>query len=128
MFRLRRPRRSAGYPEGSCTRYAYDTLPWVPLRWGDAQQWPESARRAGLVVDKEPAAGCLCVIQTWDLNDRTGHVVVIDDVLDDGRLMINERWSLCTITVTQLMLRTGVPTAYIHPPQDECRRLPDGAV
>lgn len=77
---------SGGYAYGNCTSYAH----WkraqlgrpIGSMWGNAGSWAVSARNAGNLVNRTPAAGA--IIQD------SGHVAIVDAVLANGDLQLSE--------------------------------------
>jgi len=77
---------SGGYAYGNCTSYAH----WkraqmgrpIGSMWGNAGSWAVSARNAGNLVNRTPAAGA--IIQD------SGHVAIVDAVLPNGDLQLSE--------------------------------------
>lgn len=128
MPRLFKRRTPDEYPEGSCTRFVYDTVPWVPLGWGDAHQWAESARHAGLTVDDNPRPGCVAAWDKQTAYQLWGHVAVVENVPDKYTVHVRQLadvprggWPVTTVS-------RGSILAYIHPPTDTSQRLPRGAL
>ena len=128
MWPLRRTRRRDEYPPGSCTRYVYDTVPWVPLGWGDAFQWEQSARHAGLTISDFPRRGYLAVFSIIDGIRPLGHVSLVSSVGDDGMFSFFEG-NPPRLTCTPPP-REGWPgrTRFIVPPADTTKRLQRGAL
>ena len=69
---------SAGntYPVGQCTWGAKQAAPWVGNYWGNANQWPASARAAGFSTGSTPQVGAIAV---WG-SGYYGHVAVVTAV------------------------------------------------
>src|SRR5262249_47492647 len=53
--------------------------------WGGGGQWADSARRAGVRVDKKPALGA---VAWWSANG--GHVAYVEAINADGSLRLSE--------------------------------------
>lgn len=85
LIRYGTPNRG-NYAWGNCTAYAFDRRADLgrPIggNWGNAGSWANSARNAGYVVNRTPAAGA--VIQDW------GHVAIVEQVLPNGDLELSE--------------------------------------
>jgi surface antigen len=83
---------SAGnrYAPGNCTWYVYERRQQVgqPVGsyWGNANTWASSARAAGLLVNRSPAAGAVLVDQAGYF----GHVAFVERVLPNGDVYITE--------------------------------------
>lgn len=77
---------NGNYAWGNCTAYAFDRRASlgrpIGANWGNAGSWAWSARAAGYVVNRTPAAGA--VIQDW------GHVAIVEKVLPNGDLELSE--------------------------------------
>ncbi len=64
-----------GYPYGYCTYYVA-TRRAVPVNWGDAKRWLDSAKRAGYQTGGTPAVGSIVVTaESW-----WGHVAYVESV------------------------------------------------
>ncbi len=78
------------YAPGNCTWYAYERRAQmgrpVGSFWGNANTWASSARAAGYLVDRSPAAGAVLVDQAG----YYGHVGVVERVLENGDIVITE--------------------------------------
>jgi surface antigen len=78
------------YAAGNCTWYAYERRAQmgrpVGSFWGNANTWASSARAAGYVVNRTPAAGAVFTDQAGYF----GHVGVVERVLDNGDVYITE--------------------------------------
>ena len=83
---------SAGnrYALGNCTWYVYERRAQIgrPVGsfWGNANTWASSARAAGFLVNRTPAAGAVLVDQAGYF----GHVAVVERVLPNGDVYITE--------------------------------------
>ena len=83
---------SAGnrYAWGNCTWYAYERRMQmghpVGSYWGNAKTWAFYARMDGYLVDRNPTAGAVLV----DMSGYYGHVAVVENVLDNGDIVISE--------------------------------------
>lgn len=72
------------YPYGWCTYYVA-TRRYVPVHWGDAKNWLNSARSAGYATGSQPAAGAIMVSsESW-----YGHVAYVESV-SGGMITISE--------------------------------------
>ena len=66
------------YPAGQCTWGAKALAPWVHNYWGNANQWPDSARAAGYTVGTQPRVGAVIC---WPYGGwGYGHVAVVTAV------------------------------------------------
>lgn len=74
------------YPIGQCTWGAKEAAPWVGNYWGNANQWPASARRAGFTTGSTPRVGAVAV---WT-GGYYGHVGVVTAVESNTRIRIRE--------------------------------------
>lgn len=78
------------YAAGNCTWYAYERRAQmgrpVGSFWGNANTWASSARAAGFVVNRTPAAGAVLTDQAGYF----GHVAVVERVLPNGDVYITE--------------------------------------
>lgn len=78
------------YAPGNCTWYAYERRAQmgrpVGSFWGNANTWASSARAAGYLVNRSPAAGAVLVDQAGYF----GHVGVVERVLENGDIVISE--------------------------------------
>jgi surface antigen len=53
---------------------------------GNANQWPDNARNAGIPVDSNPQAGDVAIMNVgW-----AGHAMYVDSVNDDGTINISQ--------------------------------------
>ena len=59
---------------------------YVPVNWGNANDWVGNARRAGYTVSSTPKAGSAGVIY----GGQYGHIVWVDSVNGDGTLTISQ--------------------------------------
>lgn len=82
---------SAGnrYAFGNCTWYAYERRLQlgrpVGSFWGNGAQWDNSARAAGLAVDRTPEPGSIQVME-----GGAGHVAIVEEVYSDGSIRLSE--------------------------------------
>lgn len=74
-----------GYPWGWCTYYVA-TRRYVPVRWGNAKYWLNSARKAGYATGRDPVPGSIYV-STYGWG---GHVAYVEEVYSDGSYKISE--------------------------------------
>ena len=78
------------YALGNCTWYVYERRAQmgrpVGSFWGNANTWASSARGAGFLVNRTPAAGAILVDQAGYF----GHVAVVERVLENGDVYITE--------------------------------------
>lgn len=82
-----------GYPEGQCTWWAKHMRPDLPLFpgvSGDADNWAESAQRAGLQVGSRAKPGAIVVFQPGQEGaGEHGHVAYVESV-NGARMTISE--------------------------------------
>lgn len=79
------------YPAGQCTWFVKNSLSWVGNYWGNASDWPSSARAAGRVVDGNATVGSVVVFAPGQMGATNyGHVGVVDRVNPDGSITISE--------------------------------------
>ena len=76
------------YPWGQCTWGVKVLAPWVGPQWGDANQWADSAIRAGYKTGSTPKVGS--IIMWPGLGDGYGHVAYVTDVREDGTIQVME--------------------------------------
>lgn len=74
------------YPIGQCTWGAKEVAPWVGNFWGNANQWPASAQRAGFRIGNRPQVGAIAV---WPAG-QYGHVAVVTAIDSSGRIRVQE--------------------------------------
>lgn len=79
-----------GYGCRQCVSYAawkmLDKTGYEARYWGNANMWPQSARRAGFSTGNTPRPGSLGVISEGDY----GHIVYIEGVNNDGTVDISQ--------------------------------------
>ena len=126
MLRLRRERRRDEYPAGSCSRHVYDTVPWVPLGWGDAYQWAESAVRAGLSVGAVPRHGAIAVWPPGDRFGPYGHVAYVNHVRSDGQFCVYERGWYGVPGTSMVWCAVPTEATFIYGSARAQERLPRG--
>ena len=103
------------YPIGQCTWGAKEAAPWVQNYWGNANQWVNSARRAGFRTGTSPQVGAVAV---WT-SGYYGHVAVVTEVSSPTRIRVKESNYAGYMTVGDYRgwfnpVADGV-TAYIYP-------------
>lgn len=74
------------YPVGQCTWGAKEAAPWVQNYWGNANQWGNSANRAGFRTGTTPQVGAVAV---WT-GGHYGHVAVVTEVSSPTRIRVKE--------------------------------------
>ena len=105
------------YPVGQCTWGAKEAAPWVQNYWGNANQWVDSARRAGFRTGTSPQVGAVAV---WTGGYYGyGHVAVVTEVSSATRIRVKESNYAGRMTVGDYRgwfnpVADGV-TAYIYP-------------
>jgi len=101
------------YPVGQCTWFVKNRATWVGNRWGNANQWPASARANGFRVDNSPEVGSVVVfLNGAQYSDATyGHVGYVISVAN-GVITIEEgNYAGQSYNVRQL---TTEGTVFIH--------------
>lgn len=71
------------YPVGQCTWLAASMKGNVPI-WGNAENWDDAARAAGITVSDNPIVGSLGISRLGN------HVVVVTTVNGDGTITVEE--------------------------------------
>ncbi|MGW9856518.1 surface antigen [Staphylococcus hominis] len=103
------------YYFGNCTYYAFDRRQQlgrsVGSYWGNANNWANSARSAGLVVDHRPEVGA--IFQTTA--GYYGHVGVVERVNNDGSFYVSEmNWNGHFNDVTNRTIHSSSGYNFIH--------------
>lgn len=101
------------YPVGQCTWFVKNRATWVGNRWGNANQWPASARANGFRVDNSPEVGSVVVfLNGAQYSDATyGHVGYVVSVAN-GVITIEEgNYAGQSYNVRQI---TTEGTVFIH--------------
>lgn len=101
------------YPVGQCTWFVKNRATWVGNRWGNANQWPASARANGFRVDNSPEVGSVVVfLNGAQYSDTTyGHVGYVISVAN-GVITIEEgNYAGQSYNVRQI---TTEGTVFIH--------------
>lgn len=101
------------YPVGQCTWFVKNRATWVGNRWGNANQWPASARANGFRVDNSPEVGSVVVfLNGAQYSDATyGHVGYVISVTN-GVITIEEgNYAGQSYNVRQI---TTEGTVFIH--------------
>lgn len=101
------------YPVGQCTWFVKNRATWVGNRWGNANQWPASARANGFRVDNSPEVGSVVVfLNGAQYSDATyGHVGYVISVAN-GVITIEEgNYAGQSYNVRQI---TTEGTVFIH--------------
>lgn len=79
------------YPVGQCTWGVKSVAPWVGNYWGNANQWGESARRAGFRTGYTPQVGSVIVFPNSIYEGLNyGHVGYVTAVNADGTIEMVE--------------------------------------
>lgn len=79
------------YPLGQCTWGVKSVAPWVGNYWGNANQWGESARRAGFRTGYTPQVGSVIVFPNSIYEGvNYGHVGYVTAVNADGTIEMVE--------------------------------------
>lgn len=79
------------YPIGQCTWGVKSVAPWVGNYWGNANQWGESARRAGFRTGYTPQVGSVIVFPNSIYEGvNYGHVGYVTAVNADGTIEMVE--------------------------------------
>ncbi|MCJ1662644.1 CHAP domain-containing protein [Staphylococcus sp. NRL 18/288] len=103
------------YYVGNCTYYAFDRRQQlgrsVGSFWGNASNWANSARNAGLAVDNRPEVGA--IFQTSA--GYYGHVGVVERVNSDGSVYVSEmNWNGNFNKVTNRTIKNTSGYNFIH--------------
>jgi pcsB protein len=79
------------YPVGQCTWGVKSLAPWVGNYWGNANQWGDSARRAGFRTGHTPQVGSVIVFPNVVYEgENYGHVAYVTAVNNDGTIEVLE--------------------------------------
>lgn len=79
------------YPVGQCTWGVKSLAPWVGNYWGNANQWGDSARRAGFRTGHTPQVGSVIVFpNVMYEGENYGHVAYVTAVNSDGTIEVLE--------------------------------------
>jgi pcsB protein len=79
------------YPVGQCTWGVKSLADWVGNYWGNANQWGESARRAGFRTGHTPQVGSVIVFPNVIYEGvNYGHVAYVTAVNADGTIEVLE--------------------------------------
>ena len=79
------------YPVGQCTWGVKSLVPWVGNYWGNANQWGDSARRAGFRTGHTPQVGSVIVFpNVMYEGENYGHVAYVTAVNNDGTIEVLE--------------------------------------
>ena len=83
------------YPVGQCTWGVKSVAPWVGNYWGNANQWGDSARRAGFRTGHTPQVGSVIVFpNVMYEGENYGHVGYVTAVNADGTIeMVESNYS-----------------------------------
>ena len=87
----------SAYPWSQCTWYAYRRRVYyyhLPTGsyMGNGQDWANTGRSLGYLVNRTPHVGAAMVFRAGQLgaNSRYGHVAVVERVNSDGSVLISE--------------------------------------
>ena len=79
------------YPIGQCTWGVKALADWVGNNWGNANEWGESARKAGYRIGNTPVVGSVIVFPNSVYEGiNYGHVSYVTKVYDDGSIEVME--------------------------------------
>lgn len=79
------------YPIGQCTWGVKSLADWVGNYWGNANQWGDSARKAGYTTGDVPMVGSVVVFPNVMYEGvNYGHVAYVTHVYDDGSIEVME--------------------------------------
>ena len=79
------------YPIGQCTWGVKSLADWVGNYWGNANQWGDSARKAGYTTGSTPQVGSVVVFPNVIYEGiNYGHVAYVTHVYDDGSIEVME--------------------------------------
>lgn len=83
--------KSNTYPIGQCTWGVKSLADWVGNYWGNANQWGDSARKAGYTTGDVPIVGSVVVFPNVMYEGvNYGHVAYVTHVYDDGSIEVME--------------------------------------
>lgn len=116
----------SGYGGPNCTWYANGRLKELGYRasaldkmLGNAYQWDDQARKAGITVTNEAQVGAIAV---WEPNrggaGRLGHVAVVEQINPDGSLLISESNWLGKMYNTRTISGNKLPDHFVIVPRD----------
>ncbi|MXV87370.1 MAG: CHAP domain-containing protein [Acidimicrobiales bacterium] len=85
------------------------------VRWGNASNWSNQARRLGIRVDASPAPGA---VANWT-SSRLGHVAYVESVSSRGDEIVisesNNPGGSCTVSTRTIRRgNRGWPDSFIH--------------
>lgn len=79
------------YPIGQCTWGVKALADWVGNYWGNANQWGDSARKAGYTTGSTPQVGSVIVFPNSIYEGvNYGHVAYVTNVYEDGTIEVLE--------------------------------------
>lgn len=79
------------YPIGQCTWGVKALADWVGNYWGNANQWGDSARKAGYTTGSTPQVGSVIVFPNSIYEGANyGHVAYVTNVYEDGTIEVLE--------------------------------------
>lgn len=79
------------YPIGQCTWGVKSLADWVGNYWGNANQWGDSARKAGYTTGSIPQVGSVIVFPNSIYEGvNYGHVAYVTNVYEDGTIEVLE--------------------------------------
>lgn len=79
------------YPIGQCTWGVKSLADWVGNNWGNANEWGESARKAGYRTGTKPQVGSVIVFPNSIYDGvNYGHVSYVTNVYEDGSIEVME--------------------------------------
>src|SRR5476651_1822801 len=84
------------YAVGECTRWAAQTVNWIPSGLGNAGSWLQNAQNKGYPISSTPVVGSVAV---WGYNKpgtltingvNNGHVAVVTGIQNHGLPVVSE--------------------------------------
>jgi surface antigen/nucleoid-associated protein YgaU len=116
----------SGYGGPNCTWYANGRLKELGYRasaldkmLGNAHQWDDQARKAGIPVTNKAQVGAIAV---WEPNHggagRLGHVAVVEQINPDGSLLISESNWLGKMYNTRTISGNKLPDHFVIVPRN----------
>jgi len=104
------------YPFGQCTWYVKASLGWTGDFWGNAGDWGTSALSAGYEVNGEAKVGAVAVFAAGlhGADANYGHVAVVEQINDDGTMLISEGNAGRGLFSTRTVPTAGVQFIHNH--------------
>ena len=87
----------SGFLWGSCTEYIARQRPELFVNQdgsrrmsGNAEDWLRNAQRLWLETSSKPQVGAIAVYKEWKWAREYGHVAYVEEIQDDGTLIVSE--------------------------------------